>query len=80
MIEHPLIGNIDNLSLDQLQSKITELNKKLGMAHRMGNAQLRHQVSMALETYHNKFQEKQQKQYDAATKNGPDFSNKIDIS
>ena len=79
-MEHPLIPNIDNLTLEELQSKVSELTKKLGMAHRMGNAQLRGQVQMALETYQNKYREKQQAQWDAAKKNGPDFSDKIDIS
>lgn len=80
-MEHPLISNIDHLTIEELQSKISELTKKLGMAHRMGNAHLRTQVQMALETYQNKYQEKQQEIYNRSTKNsGPDFSEKIDIS
>jgi hypothetical protein len=35
---------------------------------------------MALNTFNSKFREKQQAIYDAATKNNPDFSSKIDIS
>jgi hypothetical protein len=35
---------------------------------------------MALETFKTKYYEKQQAIYDAARKNGPDFSDKIDIS
>jgi hypothetical protein len=79
-MEHPLISNIDDLSLEELQEKITDLTRKVGIAHRMGNAQLRYQVEMALETYSNKFREKQQAAYDAASKQGPDFSDRIDIS
>lgn len=79
-MEHPLINNIDGLSLEELQSKISELNKKLGFAHRTGNAFLSDQIRMAIETYTNKYREKTQKMYDASKKSGPDFSDKIDIS
>lgn len=57
-MEHPLILNIDNLTTDELSSKITELNKKLGIAYRLGNNDLCNQLRMALETYQNKYQEK----------------------
>lgn len=79
-MEHPLIPNIDHLTIDELQAKVTELTKKIGMAHRMGNAHLRAQVSMALETYQNKLREKQQALWDQQRKSGPDYSDKIDIS
>ena len=79
-MEHPLINNIDDLSLEDLQTKISDLSKKLGIAHRSGNAALRQQVQMALETFQNKYKEKQQKIWDQAKQNGQDFSNKIDIS
>ena len=46
-MEHPLIPNIDDLSMEQLQDKITELTKKVGIAHRMGNAHLRYQVPVS---------------------------------
>ena len=79
-MEHPLINDADSLSLDDLQTKITELSKKLGIAHRSGNAHLRAQVQMALDTYRNKFQEKQQALWDQQKKTGPDWSDRIDIS
>ena len=77
-MEHPLIPNLDGLSMDQLQDKITELQRKVAMAHRMGNAQLRYQVQMALDTYQNKYRERLM-----APKNDdstPDFGGKIDIT
>jgi hypothetical protein len=79
-MEHPLIPNIDHLTIDELQTKVTELTRKIGMAHRMGNVQLRAQVAMALETYQNKLREKQQALWDQQRKSGPDYSDKIDIS
>ena len=64
--------------MDQLQDKITELQRKVAMAHRMGNAQLRYQVQMALNTYQNKYRERlMAPKRDDDT---PDFGNKIDIT
>lgn len=79
-MEHPLINGIDNLSVDELQAKVTELNKKLMIAHRTGNAYLTNQVRMALETYQNKYNEKLRSEWEAKMKSGPDYSDKIDIS
>ena len=79
-MEHPLISNIDDLSTEQLQERITELSRKVGIAHRMGNAQLRHQVQMALETYQNKYREKMEQSWKKTDGTDSDFSDRIDIS
>jgi hypothetical protein len=79
-MEHPLISDIDNLTIDELQGKISELNKKLSFAQRIGNAQLANQIRMAIETFRNKYQQKMQAIHDNQNKNNPDFSDKIDIS
>ena len=79
-MEHPLISNIDDLSTEQLQERITELSRKVSIAHRMGNAQLRHQVQMALETYQNKYRERMEQSWRKTDSADPDFSDRIDIS
>jgi len=79
-MEHPLINNIDNLTVDELQGKISELNKKLSFAHRSGTGQLADQIRMAIETFRNKYQQKMQAIQDNQNKNNPDFSDRIDIS
>ncbi len=79
-MEHPLITDADSLTLDQLQSRVSELSKKLMIAHRSGNAQLRHQVQMALETYQNKLNQRQAEEMAKLTKSHPGLSGKIDIS
>ena len=76
-MEHPLIPNLDDQSSDQLNTKITELNKKLTVAYRMGNAYLITQLQMALESYNNKYQEKMRKASDGE---GTGFNDIIDIS
>ena len=77
-MEHPLIGNIDDLTLDDLTSKISDLNNKLNIVMRSGNGHLCNQIRMALETYQNKYQEKLQASYKKA---GGDvnFDDKINI-
>jgi hypothetical protein len=79
-MEHPLITGIENLTIDELQGKISELNKKLSFAQRTGNGQLVSQIQMAIETFRNKYQQKMQAIHDNQNKNNPDFSDKIDIS
>ena len=79
-MEHPLITDADSLTMEQLQTKVTDLTKKLRWAHRSGNAFLTHQVRMALETYQTKLQQRQQEEWEKSSRNNPDFGNKIDIS
>jgi hypothetical protein len=78
-MEHPLINDVDGLTIEQLQSKVTDLTKKYAWASR-NNAHLAQQVAMALETYQNKLRQKQQEIYDAARKSSTDYCDRIDIS
>ena len=73
-MEHPLIGNLDEFTAEQLLDKITELNRKLTIAMRMGNAYLCNQLRMAIESHQVKYQEK--------IRGNPDtnFDDVIDIS
>lgn len=57
-MEHPLITNLGDLSAAELLEKITELNKKLGIAYRTGNHHLCNQLRMAIESYQNTYNEK----------------------
>lgn len=78
-MEHPLIPNLDDLTLEELGSKISELNKKMSIAARMGNAYLCDQIRMALESYRAKYQEKSDELYKKHNP-GRNFDDKIDIS
>jgi hypothetical protein len=73
-MEHPLIGKLDELSAEELLNRISELNKKLTIAMRMGNAYLCDQIRMAIESHQVKYQEK--------IRTNPDnnFDDVIDIS
>ena len=62
-MEHPLIGNLDQLTVDELTSIISDLNRKLGIAMRSGNAHMCNQIRMAIESHTVKYQEKLQASY-----------------
>lgn len=79
-MEHPLINDISDLTIEQLQSRISDLNKKLSFAMRTGNAHLVTQIRMALETFTTRYNQKVQEMNNQQLKGGPDFSDKIDIS
>lgn len=78
-MEHPLLSNIDDLSLEDLQSKITELNRKRAYAVRT-NAHLAHQLDMVLESFNNKYRQRLQELYDRQRSAGTDYSDRIDVS
>ena len=82
-MEHPLIASVDSLTIDELGSKISELNKKMGIALRMGNTELVRQIQMAIETYQTKYTEKSTALFNKHNNKdgkGPDFDQIIDIS
>lgn len=80
-MEHPLIPSVDSLTIDELGSKISDLNKKMGIARRMGNQNLVRQIEMAIETHQNKYIEKSTALFKKSQDgNGPNFDQIIDIS
>lgn len=78
-MEHPLVGNLDDLSADQLTTQISDLSRKLGIASRTGNAHLCNQIRMALESYQNKYHEKLQSDYAKKLAAAKIDTTKIDI-
>ncbi len=77
-MEHPLIGNLDTLTVEDLSKKITDLNTKLNIAARTGNGHLCNQIRMAVESYQNKYQEKVQETYRKQIEDS-NFNSKIEI-
>jgi len=73
-MEHPLIGNLDSLTEQELLDKIAELNRKLGIAYRTGNGHLCNQLRMAIESFQSKYQDKIRRDP------GTNFDEIIDIS
>jgi hypothetical protein len=77
-MEHPLIGPLDELTLEELGARINELGKKLGIAARTGNGHLCDQIRMAMTNYQNMYQTKLQESYKKAQGN-TNFDDKINI-
>ena len=77
-MEHPLIGDLDQLTVDELSSRVNELNRKLAIATRGGNAYLCNQLRMAIETFQNKYQQRVQETYRQQIKDA-NFDDKIKI-
>ena len=77
-MEHPLIGPLDELTLEELGSRVNELGKKLGIAARTGNGQLCNQIRMAMENYQNMYQTRLQESYKKAQSDS-NFDDKINI-
>ena len=77
-MEHPLIGPLDEQTLEQLSTRINELSKKLSIAARTGNGHLCNQIRMAMENYQNMYQTRLQESYKKAQVD-TDFDNKINI-
>jgi hypothetical protein len=77
-MEHPLIGSLDEQTLEELGNKISELSKKLGIAARTGNGHLCNQIRMAMENYQNMYQTRVQESYKKA-QGDSNFDDKINI-
>lgn len=77
-MEHPLINNLDQLSVDELSAVISDLHTKLSIATRSGNSHVCNQIRMAIESYRNKYQEKLQASYKKVTDDSA-ITNKIKI-
>lgn len=76
-MEHPLITGLDNLSVDELSLKISDLQQKMSWAIRMNHGQMAQQLSMALESYQSKYQQKLQEQ--AKDSGNFNFDDKINV-
>lgn len=77
-MEHPLIGDLSELKIEELQHKISELNKRISFAYRTGNGALIHQLNMVLNAYNQEYQNKLAK---LMPKGDDDkYGDKIDIS
>ena len=79
-MEHPFINSLEDLTIEQLGSKISDLHKKLSIAHRLGNGYLCDQIRMALNSYNNQYQQKMQALSAPKAGETDSFNNKIDIS
>jgi uncharacterized membrane protein (DUF106 family) len=84
---HPLLGSLRELSDDDLQKKLSELNNRFMQAYRAGSSQMIPQLQMLIEDYRAevarrnaaKMQELQEKFDKANGKDGKGLKGIIDI-
>ena len=50
-MEHPFITSLSDKSLEDLQTSISDLTKKLNFAYSMQNGPMIHQLCMVLDSY-----------------------------
>ena len=77
---HPLSPDLSKLTDDELQQKRGELQNRLMMSYRMGNADLVMQVQLLLGDYDIELQTRNQKMMDQMAKASKNFGNIINIS
>lgn len=77
-MEHPLINDISNLTVEELQTKISDLNKKLAFATQTGNQAMVSQIQLVLGSYNQAYRTKIDAMMPKDGKNK--YSSKIDIA
>ena len=81
-MEHPGLDIVQikrDLTLEEIQGKISELNQRNSYAYRTGNQSLINQIDMVLEVYQRAQNELLDEMFSPGG-TGPDIDGKIDIS
>lgn len=76
---HPLVPDLSNLSMDELNTKYSDLMKKMTMAQRTGSGAVLSQMMLVMEDYRNEIQRRHQKMLEDATNKTGAYKNIIDI-
>lgn len=74
-MQHPFISDLSNKSLEDLQTSINDLTKKLNFVYRSQNGHMINQLRMVIESYQSEYN----KRIDEAYKK-QNISNKININ
>jgi len=76
-MEHPLLEQLSGLTLEEIQSKISDLNKKLAFAYQTGNQPVINQLQLIMGSYQEAYRNKMDELMPKG--DGDKYSNKIDI-
>lgn len=76
---HPLIPDLTGLTMDELNAKYNDLQKKFLLASRAGSGSVLGQMRMVLDEYRNEISRRQQKLLDDLNNKNSSFKNIIDI-
>ena len=67
---HPLAPDLEKLTDEELHTKRGELQNRIGMAYRMGSADMVNQLQLLLQDYAMEVERRNQKMLDDAQKSG----------
>ena len=76
-MEHPLLEELSGLTLEEIQSKISDLNKKLAFAYQMNNQPVIQQLNLIMGSYQEAYRRKMDEIMPKG--DGDKYSSKIDI-
>jgi len=48
---HPYIGDLSSLTLEEIQNKLDDLNKKMNIVARSGNTEVMYQLQLVMQDY-----------------------------
>jgi hypothetical protein len=60
-MDHPFVGDLSHMSIDELIAKISSLSKSLAFTSRSGNYGMANQIQMALNSYRSELNRQQAK-------------------
>lgn len=75
-INHPMIGDLSNKTLEELQTSIDNLNKKMSFVSRSNNFGMINQLMMTLNSYRSEYARRQEELWN---KKSDKLVGKIDI-
>ena len=77
---HPLSPDLTNLSLEELEEKRSELQKRMSFAYRTGNSDMIQQLTMMIDDYEQEEKARAQKTMNDMQNKNKNFGNIINIS
>jgi hypothetical protein len=76
---HPLVGDLTQLTTDELHKKFADLNKRIGQAYKMGMGDAVQQLQMILADYQYEINLRNQKMMEEMANKSAEFKHIIDI-
>jgi hypothetical protein len=76
---HPLVGDLSDLSNEDLNKKYTELMAKFNQAHRFGPTSVIPQMQLVLENYRHELEKRSKKLMEDMDKKADKYKGIIDI-
>jgi hypothetical protein len=76
---HPLTPDLTKLTIEDLTNKISDLQRRLTYAYRIGQGDMVGQLQLLMQDYNAELQERNRKQLEEMEKHSKQFKNIIDI-